>query len=97
MQRNDGDRTGDSGQYRGSLSVDRRSYLKLAGTAAGAAGLVSGTAGAAIERRGIRFKRTVDMVADAGCDPTGEEPCDAKIRAAADDYTLRPPPCPPCA
>jgi len=88
MQRNDGDRTGDSGQYRGSLSVDRRSYLKLAGTAAGAAGLVSGTAGAAIERRGIRFKRTVDMVADAGCDPTGEEPCDAKIRAAADDYTL---------
>ena len=88
MQRNDGDRTGDSGQYCGSLSVDRRSYLKLAGTAAGAAGLVSGTAGAAIERRGIRFKRTVDMVADAGCDPTGEEPCDAKIRAAADDYTL---------
>ncbi|WP_049900358.1 hypothetical protein [Halococcus agarilyticus] len=87
MQRNDGDSTGDSGQHRGSLSVDRRSYLKLAGTAAGAAGLFSGTA-AAFERRGIRFKRTVDMVADAGCDPTGEEPCGAKIRAAADDYTL---------
>ena len=28
------------------------------------------------------------MVEDAGCDPTGNEPCDDQITAAADDYTL---------
>src|SRR5699024_10615924 len=28
------------------------------------------------------------MVADAGCDPTGTDPCDQQIRDAADDYTL---------
>ncbi|EMA43083.1 hypothetical protein C449_13932 [Halococcus saccharolyticus DSM 5350] len=67
--------------------MDRRSYLKLAGTAAGSAGLLSGTA-AGFTRRGIQFDNTVDMVADAGCDPNGNEPCDAKIRDAADDYTL---------
>ncbi|EMA36770.1 hypothetical protein C447_14224, partial [Halococcus hamelinensis 100A6] len=28
------------------------------------------------------------MVEDAGCDPSGNEPCDDQITAAADDYTL---------
>jgi hypothetical protein len=28
------------------------------------------------------------MVEDAGCDPTGNEPCDDQLQAAADDYTL---------
>ena len=88
MQRNDGGSTGDSGQHRGSFSVGRRSYLKLAGIAAGTAGLGSGSAAAAFERRGIRFKRRVNMVEEAGCDPTGQDPCDAEIRNAAADYTL---------
>ncbi|EMA54320.1 hypothetical protein C451_06715 [Halococcus thailandensis JCM 13552] len=71
-----------------SLSVDRRSYLKLAGVAAGSASMLSGAASAAFTRRGIKFKQTVDMVSDAGCDPSGNEPCDSKIRNAADDHTL---------
>jgi hypothetical protein len=69
------------------LSVDRRSYLKLAGATAGAVPLLTGTASAA-ERHGIRFQTVVDMVEDAGCDPTGDEPCDEQIRNAAGDYTL---------
>ncbi|WP_160134420.1 twin-arginine translocation signal domain-containing protein, partial [Halococcus salsus] len=68
--------------------MNRRSYLKLAGVAAGSAGLLSGPASAAFTRRGIQFNRTVNMVEDAGCDPTGNEPCDDQITAAADDYTL---------
>jgi hypothetical protein len=59
-----------------------------AGAAVGSAALFSGHASAATERHGIRFKRVVDMVEDAGCDPTGEEPCNEELRAAADDYTL---------
>ena len=88
MPRNDSECGRESGEQRSGLSLDRRSCLKLAGTAVGSAGLLTGTAGAATERRGIRFTRTVNMVSDAGCDPSGREPCDAKIRAAADDYTL---------
>lgn len=87
MQRNEGTGTSNNARYESSFSVDRRSYLKLAGTVAGSAGLLSGTA-AGFTRRGIQFNNTVDMVADAGCDPNGNEPCDAKIRDAADDYTL---------
>ena len=81
------DGAGSNGEGHIGPSIGRRSYLVAAGATVGSAGLFSGTA-AAFERRGIRFKDTVDMVADAGCDPTGEEPCDAKIREAADDYTL---------
>ncbi|WP_273837687.1 hypothetical protein [Halococcus sp. PRR34] len=87
MQRNEGTGSSNNTQSTGSFLVDRRSYLKLAGTAAGSAGLLSGTA-AGFTRRGIQFDNTVDMVADAGCDPNGNEPCDAEIRDAADDYTL---------
>ncbi len=59
-----------------------------AGAIVGSFGLFSERASAATERHGIRFLETVDMVRDAGCDPTGNEPCDAKIREAAADYTL---------
>lgn len=34
------------------------------------------------------FDHTVDMVADAGCDPTGTEPCNDAIKSAAEDDTL---------
>jgi lipopolysaccharide export system protein LptA len=87
MQRSDGN-CGGVGENSTSLSVDRRSYLKLAGVAAGSVSMLSGAASAAFTRRGIRFERSVDMVADAGCDPTGNEPCDAQIQDAADSHTL---------
>ncbi|MGN8214035.1 hypothetical protein [Halococcus salifodinae] len=87
MPRNDSG-CGRRGSETGSdFAIDRRSCLKAAGIAAGSAALFSGSASAA-EHRGIRFKRTVNMVEDAGCDPTGTEPCDEQLRAAADDYTL---------
>jgi lipopolysaccharide export system protein LptA len=87
MQRSDGER-GDATRSDAALSVDRRSYLKLAGVAAGSVPLLSGSASAAFTRRGIRFKRTVNMVEEAGCDPTGNQPCDEQITDAAGDYTL---------
>jgi lipopolysaccharide export system protein LptA len=87
MQGSDGN-CGGVGRTGGSLSVDRRSYLKLAGVAVGSMPVLSGTASATFTRRGIRFERSVDMVADAGCDPTGQEPCDEQIQDAADSFTL---------
>jgi hypothetical protein len=87
MQRSEGER-GDATRSGTPLSVDRRSYLKLAGVAVGSASLLSGSASAAFTRHGIEFKHTVNMVTEAGCDPTGNEPCDEKIADAADDYTL---------
>ena len=87
MPRNDSG-CGRRGSETGTdFAIDRRSCLKAAGAAAGSAVLFSGSASAA-EHRGIRFKRTVNMVEDAGCDPTGNEPCDEQLQAAADDYTL---------
>lgn len=35
-----------------------------------------------------RFATVIDMVEDAGCDPTGREPCDKQLAAAADNHTL---------
>jgi hypothetical protein len=87
MQGSDGN-CGGVGGTSASLSVDRRSYLKLAGVAAGSVPMLSGAASAAFTRRGIRFERSVDMVADAGCDPSGNEPCDDQIQDAADSFTL---------
>jgi hypothetical protein len=34
------------------------------------------------------FDTIVDMVADAGCDPSGEDPCDQQVREAAGDGRL---------
>ena len=59
----------------------RRFSTLLAGTAAAVAGCSS---------LGRPYERVVDMVADAGCDPSGTEPCqDAIRRVAADDTLLR--------
>jgi hypothetical protein len=89
MQRNGEQYNNSSSRtYNDSLSVNRRSYLKLAGVAVGSASLLSGPASAAFTRHGIEFERTVNMVTEAGCDPTGNEPCDEKITDAAEDYTL---------
>jgi hypothetical protein len=89
IERNGADKIRPNDEGRSGPSIGRRSYLVAAGATVGAIGLAPGRAAAAsFERRGIRFKRTVHMVEDAGCDPTGAEPCDAKIRAAADDYTV---------
>ncbi len=85
-------KTSDTERKSKSLPVDRRSYLKLAaaGTAAatGSATLMTGTAAGATTRHGIQFTNIVNMVTDVGCDPTGQQACDAKVRNAADDYTL---------
>lgn len=39
-------------------------------------------------RPAFQFDTVVDMVADAGCDPNGEQPCDAAVRNAVDHNTL---------
>ena len=53
-------------------AIGRRSYLKLAGVAAGSVPLFAGKGAAATERHGIRFRTVVDMVA-AGGDATAQE------------------------
>lgn len=70
-------------------SVNRRSYLKLAGVAASSAtALMAGTASAATERHGITFDTEVNMVEDAGCDPNGDRAADDAINSAAASNTL---------
>ena len=70
--------------------TSRREYLRLAGVAAvGAAGSAATTTGAAAaEASGIQFEETVNMVEDAGCDPTGEESCHGAIMEYAADGVL---------
>ena len=72
------------------LSSGRRNYLKLAGATAISAVGLSATSGsaAAAEAGGIEFENTVDMVAEAGCDPSGGEPCSEAIMEYAADGTL---------
>lgn len=75
-----------------SLSLSRRSYLRLAGAAA-AVGGVSATAPAmaalaAASYRGYSFSNVVDMVADAGCDNDGSTDCSDEIENYAADDTL---------
>lgn len=73
-----------------NLSAGRRDYLKLAGTAAISAAGVSVAAGqvTAAEVGGVEFTETVNMVEEAGCDPTGEESCREEIMEYAADDTL---------
>lgn len=68
----------------------RREYLKLAGTAAISVAGVSAAAGGATaaETGGVEFEQTVNMVEDAGCDPTGGTPCNQEIMEYAADDTL---------
>ncbi|AUV82748.1 hypothetical protein C2R22_14760 [Salinigranum rubrum] len=68
--------------------IGRRTYLK-AGAAAVSLTLGSAAvAGAAIERHGISFDRTVDLVADFGADPTGGVSIDSALRKAVQTGTL---------
>jgi hypothetical protein len=73
-----------------NLASGRREYLKLAGTAAVSAAGVSVATGqaAAAEVGGVEFEETVNMVAEAGCDPTGGESCREEIMKYAADDTL---------
>ena len=61
--------------------MDRRTYLKSAGTAIGSCVLAS-TGVAAIE-----YERTVNIV-EAGADPTGSQPIDGVFQQVAEDGTL---------
>lgn len=83
---NDGSRSDDRTET--GLSAGRRDYLKLAGTAAISTAGVSVAAGqaAAAAVGGVEFAETVNMVEEAGCDPTGGESCREEIMeyAAAD-------------
>ena len=71
-----------------SILTDRRTYLKAAGATAISVPLLAGEGAAATERHGISFDNVVDMVADAGCDPSGNEPCDDKLQSSAGSNTL---------
>lgn len=80
--------------------MHRRHYLKTLGATAGAilTSVPSNIPARAPDSPGaepplpvrpVRFDRTVDMVADHGCDPGGREDCsDALRRAAGDDTVL---------
>lgn len=86
MPRNGASDTSDSTSN--GFRPNRRSYLKAAGAAAVSVPLLSGVSAAATTRHGISFDNVVDMVADAGCDPSGSEPCDEELRSAAGSNTL---------
>jgi hypothetical protein len=86
MPRNGAD--ADSGSTDDSFRPSRRSYLKAAGAAAVSVPLLAGEAAAATERHGISFDNVVDMVSDAGCDPSGNEACDSALQSAAGSNTL---------
>lgn len=78
--------TGEGSRAESDRSRSRRSYLKLAGLAATAAGL--GGVAWALEEGG-RDHRQVNL-ADHGVDDTGEEPIDVALEdVAADDTTVR--------
>lgn len=67
--------------------VGRRSYLKLAGAAAGSVPWLVGTTAAGATTRVDSISNTVDAAA-AGCDPTGRTPCDRAFRRAIGEDTL---------
>jgi hypothetical protein len=73
-----------------TLSSGRRDYLKLTGTAAISAVGVSLATGqaAGTDDSGVKFEKTVNMVEDAGCDPTAGESCREEIMEYAADDTL---------
>lgn len=83
------DEDGGDGRRTGPVS-GRREYLKFAGTAAISVAGVSAATGSATaaEVGGVEFEHTVNMVEDAGCDPTGGTPCNQAIMEYADDDTL---------
>lgn len=62
--------------------LSRRSYLRLTGALA-IGSVPAKSTHTTYEYRGIEFEDAVDLVEDYGADPTGEEPVDDEIRAAA--------------
>ncbi len=78
----------DSDSTDESFLTNRRSYLKAAGATAVSVPLLSGMGAAATTRHGISFDTVIDMVEDAGCDPSGNEPCDSNLQEAAGSDTL---------
>ncbi|WP_121823373.1 right-handed parallel beta-helix repeat-containing protein [Halostella salina] len=78
------DLTGDESAGNGSAadSVDRRSFLKVAGTATAAAIGFSGSAAAATTVEGIEFDRVVNGVEDLGMDPEGNDYVHTEIEEA---------------
>lgn len=75
------------------MALTRRRYLEKMGAAAGISLLSSGPGGGDDSYFGRRpspqrFDRVIDMVDDAGCDPTGEVACDGHLQRMAEDDTL---------
>ncbi|WP_135822878.1 hypothetical protein [Halostella litorea] len=71
--------------------LDRRSYLKLTGSAAAAAlgtAAAAGSAAAQTSVNGISFDRTVDIVEDHGADNTGSQSIDSELESAMGENTL---------
>jgi hypothetical protein len=68
--------------------LDRRSFLRLGGTAVGATALASSSASAAVTRYGITFSRSVNVVEEYGVDPTGNERVDDVLQDRIEDDTL---------
>ncbi|QUO46888.1 MULTISPECIES: hypothetical protein [Halorubrum] len=87
----DGDRAGgDEPDGDDGRLLDRRGYLKLAGTAAAAvaAGSAGATAAEGTTRHGIAFDRVLDAVDDLGLDPSGTEPVNGRLDDALTEGTL---------
>ena len=61
------------------INMDRRSYLKLAGSAAAGTAIATGSVSA--------YDRTIDVVSDLGVDNTGSTPIDDEIQPYVDDNT----------
>jgi len=81
----------EKGGVTGRDTLDRRSYLKLTGSAAAAAfgtAAAAGSAGAQTSVDGISFDRTVDIVEDLGADNTGSQVIDGELNEAISGGTL---------
>ena len=67
------------GSFSTGITMDRRSYLKLAGSAAAGAALATGSVSA--------YDQTIDVVKDLGVDNTGSTPIDDEVQPYVDDNT----------
>jgi len=69
---------------------NRRSFLKMGATAAGAAavGSAAGRSKAAVTHHGITFDNVLDAVNDLGVDATGGNAVDSAVKSAMADDTL---------
>jgi hypothetical protein len=86
----EGSEQGETGSAQRHERFGRRDCLKLVGSL-GLTGLVLPNITnrvAAEGRYDTTAQEVVNMVQDAGCDPTGDEPCDQELRSAAGDDRL---------